>query len=62
MYRRDEAITQMIQFAWQTLGVNLLPAGETEFVLTMWALLDDAIESEVRAQSAYRRLQHVSLN
>lgn len=62
MRRRDEHIADMISFVWCELGVNLLPEGETLFVLTLWGLLAEAIEDELRARSMYRRLQHVSLN
>jgi hypothetical protein len=52
----------MVQWIWTYLGVTMLPEGETAFVLTMWDLLDRAVEDEVRHMSLYRQLQEVSCN
>jgi hypothetical protein len=61
--KREEYIANMISFVWKELGVNLLPEGESTFVYVLFALLDDAIESEVRAvPSLYEQAKRVSLN
>jgi hypothetical protein len=59
---REEVIADILTVIWLRMGICLLPEGQSELVLTLFCLLDDAIEAEVRAQSAYRSLQRVSLN
>jgi hypothetical protein len=63
MSRRNEHIAKVVNWAWTNLGVNLMPQGETAFVIFLWALLEEAVEEEVQLlPSMYERLQKVSVN